>query len=178
MTKEETIEKLKNLNDSKLIDVFKNHDYYGYSAEVRDMAKQLLHQRGFSNADLEISPSSDRNRHQQLERLYISFKWNSIMAFVFFGLFLLSIILLSISSNEISAVRSIYRFIFWLAITLYVVFLIRALINQYRFDRLTKREGIVDGLLIFFFLGVPFYFLMYIRWRNQMKETLHLRKTG
>ena len=54
-----------------------------------------------------------------------------------------------------------------------VGFVVGSLMYQSRFYRVFGKSYTDGSPLLFFFLGMPLYFLMYFRYKNQMEEHLN-----
>ena len=56
------IEKLKSLDNDKLIDVVKNYRQYGYSNELRTAAIEILDSRGIDQEKLKLTGNFDNEK--------------------------------------------------------------------------------------------------------------------
>ncbi|MCF8297197.1 MAG: hypothetical protein K9J13_06600 [Saprospiraceae bacterium] len=74
-------ERLKNLNDSKLIDVVKNYRQYGYDESLRNEAISILEARGIDKEFLQMTHNYKNRTYDLANDCYLSYCRNSKIAF-------------------------------------------------------------------------------------------------
>ena len=165
-------ERIKKLDANKLIDVVKNYRQYGYDDAIRNYALAILEERGINKDDLQLTGNYENKAYDFAIDLYASFKRNSKIAFIFYGLFILIKFVaphLNINSNFISTIILVG---YVLSFVIYFIFLLGSFLNQTEFYKLSNDDFGSGGALMYLFIGMPFYFVMYFVFRNQMKEKM------
>ena len=164
-------EKLSKLSDNQLMDVVKNYRQYGYSEELRSRAIAILDQRGFSVEELKLSGNYDNRTYDFAAELFHSFQRNSNIAFfLYFSVITLRIVIYNYWLSESTV---LFTILYSSVILLYFVFLLRSFLNQQNFYKAIGDDSSYGGILLYLFLGMPFYFLMYFYFNNQMKEKMN-----
>lgn len=156
------VERLTKLENEKLIDIVKNFRQYGYSEQIKELSLDILHHRGISREDLKLTGNLQNQKYEEAKRLFNSFKTNSGIAFI-------SYLFLAIS--QLIAFSFIPMIITGIALIVFFACLLRSFLNQSDFYKLAGDE-FSNGALIYFFLGMPFYLIMYFVFLRQMKEKL------
>ncbi len=169
----DNFDRLKNLDDKKLMDVVKNYRQYGYDDNMRETAISVLETRGISKEHLEITGNLNNKTYDFAIELYNSFSKNSKIAFVLFVIILLTNILIPIIAVNSETVATFLLLANWIILIAYFVFLIKSFLNQNRFYKTINQDYGTEGALMYFFLGMPFYIFMYFYFRKQMKEKIH-----
>jgi hypothetical protein len=170
----ETVElqqRLEKLRSDKLIDVVKNYRQYGYTESVRTYALSLLEQRGISQNDLLMTGNLENKRYEFATGLLAAFNRNSGRAF-FFYLLVLAFKAAGSWSGTVGAAGTILATGMIAASVLYFLFLVKSFLAQSDFYEASGERYGSDGALTYLLLGLPFYFIMYFVFRNQMKERL------
>lgn len=165
-------QRLKHLDDKKLMDVVKNYRQYGYNISIRAKAISILGERGFSEETLELTGNMYNKTYDYAETLYSSFKRNSKVAFILFSLLLITNISTSIFVVSANYLTSVSVSINAIATILYLLFLIKSFLNQNKFYKVTNDDYGTEGVLMYFLLGMPLYIVMYFYFGNQMKEKM------
>ena len=165
-------EKLNKLNDSKLIDVVKNYRQYGYDDELRASAISILNDRGITKEQLQLTGDFENKTYDFAQELYNSFEKNSKIAFVLYGILLLTNILIPILASNSDSLGLFTLILNWVSLIGFIVFLIKSFMNQNQFYKLINKDYGAEGALLYLFLGMPFYIFMYFYFRNQMKEKM------
>jgi len=162
-------ERLNKFDSNKLIDIVKNYKQYGYNDEIRTYALNLLAENGISKLDLQMTGEYENVTYNSANTLYESFKKNSRFAFICYILVFVSKIISPLLNIEPNLLITI---IFFAAVILYLIFLIRSFLNQSDFYKLAGDNYGSEGALVYFFLGMPFYMILYFFFQSQMKEKL------
>lgn len=165
-------QRLKRLDSEKLIDVVKNYKQYGYPMDVRNYAFTLLEERGISHSDLALTGNLENRTYDFANDLLSSFNKNSKLAFVFYGILLAAKVISIWFSPETSFTDTTLVVAFSLAALLYFIFLLKSFLNQSDFYKATGDQYGSDGALVYLLLGLPFYFIMFFVFQNQMKERM------
>jgi hypothetical protein len=164
------LESLKRLDNNKLIDVVKNYRQYGYTDEMRTMAISILEERGVSKEELQLTGNFENHTYDVAEELYNSFNRNSKIAFIQYIVLILTDILLLVRGSEMFELITMLLFI--AACIFYFTFLLKSFLNQSQFYQTIGQEYGSGGAFLYLFAGLPFYFMMYFYFRNQMKEKM------
>ena len=107
----------------------------------------------------------------QTKYIFLS-KKNSKIAFVLYGLILIANIALPILSITSQSLVLIFQITSLVALVLYLVYLLRSFLNQSNFFKKIGKNYGVEGALVYFFLGMPFYIFTYFYFRNQMNTEM------
>jgi len=165
-------ERLKKLDDHKLIDVVKNYRQYGYDEVLQLEAIAILKERGISKEELRITGNLENRTYTAAEELYKSFRNNSKITFILYGIILLSSLGGPFLLKQGDAMYLLNLGISWTAFIAYFIFLIRAFLNQNRFYKVINQDYGAEGLIVYVLLGMPFYLIMYFYFGNQMKDKM------
>jgi hypothetical protein len=168
------IDKLKKLDNNRLIDVVKNYRQYGYNEELRTIAMLILEDRGVTIEELALAGNLTNATYESATSIYRSYRLNSILAFVMYVLMILGAFRVLPLMGPYGALEDYALGIQIGIIVLYFVFLVRSFLDQSQFYKTTGEKYGVDGALLYLFLGMPFYFFMFLYFRNQMKEKMKL----
>lgn len=164
--------RIQNLSDEKLIDVVKNYRQYGYDGNMRTSALSLLEIRGISKEQLELTGNYENKIYDHAGRLYSAYNRNSKIAFVLYLIILINNILIPVLSQNSDTLSYVLLIANFLIVIGYFVFLIKSFSNQSQFYKSINQDYGTEGALMYFLLGIPFYFLMFFYFRNQMKEKM------
>jgi hypothetical protein len=164
--------RLKKLDTDKLMDVMKNYRQYNYEENVRNEAIQFLAERGISVEDLRLTGNLGNTNYNRADEVYQEFNRNSKIAFILYGLTILTAILLRTMQSEDSA-SYVYLAIFEILLFLsFLGFMISSLINRNRFYKLIGLEDGAEGAILYLFIGMPFYIILFFYLRKEMKEKM------
>ena len=78
---DERVNKIKNLDNPKLIDVVKNYQRYNYPVEFRDEALKILRQRGINENALKISGNLENAKYDDARKIYDKINLYNNLAF-------------------------------------------------------------------------------------------------
>jgi len=168
--------KLESFNNGKLIDVVKNYKQYGYDNDLRNIAIGILEKRGINKEQLKLTGNFENHSYESAEGIQKSYSRNSKIAFIFYGIVLISSILVSVFARNSEILASIILIINWIALISYFVFLIKSFMNQSEFYKTIGKENDSSGILIYLLLGLPFYIFTYFYFRNQMNDEMKMIK--
>lgn len=155
------------LDNAQLLKLVRRHRWYGLSEELRDKARDILEQRGLDEGILRRLGYLQKDPFDLALRHYLGFKQQSRIAFLTYGLFIAFVA----ASFLMEPNWMISCFLLGMFCIL-LGFVISSLREQLRFYRALDKPYADGSPLIFFFLGMPLYFLMYYRFRQQMEAQL------
>ncbi len=167
---------LKSFDNEKLIDVVKNYRQYGYNDNLRNVAIEILEDRGIDRNQLKLTGNFENETYMTAEKFYNSFKQNSIIAFIFYIISFITTILLPVFTIGSELFAQITLVIGIIAIFIYFIFFVRAFINQINFFKIIGALPGLGTLVIYFFLGVPLFVFLYFFYRNKIQEEMKLIK--
>lgn len=157
---DERLSKIKNLDNTKLIDIVKNYKQYHYPIEFKTEALKILEERGITNNTLKISGNLENLKYDDAEQIYKKFtQYNNVALF-----FYLTAGFAYMSNN--SGLGFILSFLF-----LGVMILVFSTRND--FYKVTKEDDKDYSSALFVIVGIPFYFFIYFLTKNEMKEKLN-----
>ena len=157
-------EKLEKFSDEKLIDIVKNYIQYGYSENLRNETIEILEQRGITKEMLSLQGNLSNSKYNDSESLYNEFLKLSKITFITY----LAILCLNIFNSIIPFINILIL----ICTILYFVFFIKSFISQEKFYKSIQKKRNNIEPFIYFFIGMPFYFLMYFYFKNLMKSEL------
>ncbi len=163
-------EKLKSFNNIKLIDVVKNYKQYNYDESLRKIALDILNERGVSEEDLKLSGNFENSEFKNAEGLYRNFRKYSRTAFICYLLIFGFEILGNFLDTDYATLTKILLICSFTALLLYFVFLIKSILTERNFyNSIGKKQGL-STVLIYIFIGMPFYFLMYFYFNKHLMK--------
>lgn len=168
------IEKLKNLDDNKLIDVVKNYRQYGYEIELRTAAIQILESRGVDMEILKLKGDFENKAFNAAESYFNSFNKLSQIAFVFYALILLIQLLIPFISMTSESIQLIFVITFWFSFVAYIVLLIQSFVSQSRYYKIIDKKDSQLNPGFYFTVGMILYVVMFFVFRKQMKAEMNL----
>jgi len=168
--------KLEAFDNRKLIDIVKNYKQYGYDNNLRNIALGILEKRGIDKEHLKLSGNYENHSHKFAKEIHTTFSRNSKIAFILYGIVLISNILTSFFIRNSEILASIMLIINWIALISYFVFLIKSFMNQNDFYKAIGKENDSSGIIIYIFAGLPFYIFTYFYFRGQMNDEIKMIK--
>jgi len=156
------------LDNAQLLNLVRRYRYFGFSEETRDKARRILEKRGLDEDILRRIGYLKEDPFDEALKCYLSFKRLSRIAFLTYGVFMLFII----ASYFVEPNWMVSSFLLGLFSGL-VGFVVLSLVHQLRFYRVLGKSFTDGSPLVFFFLGMPLYFLMYFRFKSRMEEHLN-----
>lgn len=166
-------EKIRNLDDHKLIDVVKNYRQYGYSDETRNIAIAELDKRGVDLGSIILRGDFTNRSYDDAETYYRAFENLSKTAFFFYGLILIIKILMVFIAGG-GALLTLVSIVFWISLFVYVIALIQSFIMQSRYFKTIGKEDNQLNPTLFFTVGMLLYIIMFFVFRKQMREDIKL----
>ena len=166
-------ELLQKLDNSKLIDAVKNYRQYGYDDALRNEAIRILESRGISVEDLKKTGNFTSQDYESAEGYYMAYQRYSTWAIACFALFIASIALCSgTREGGMFTVAVIAKLITGIA---FPAFIIIAAVNQKNFYKVLGKD-FETSIALFYTIFFPFYFLLFLFYRSQMKEEMRMIK--
>ena len=166
-----TIEKIKDYSTDRLVDIVKNYKQYGYSDELRNDVLMLLEERGIDKETLILQGNFSNDTYETSDNYYHLFQKYSTIAFIFHILsFLLQMISVFDRDNSEAELLLVLSIAFGI---MFLIFLILSLMAQNNFYKTINKSISPADLLIYFIVGLPFYFIAYFFYKNKMKEDLN-----
>lgn len=166
------IDRLKKLDNDKLMDVVKNYRQYGYDNHLRETAIHILEARGISKEQLQLAGSFDNKTYDHANDLFSSFRKNSKVAFVMYLILLIGRVMVPLVPDDSEVLAIAILIVTIISFTIYLIFLILSFVNQNQFYKAIGQDDGGEGALLYFFIGLPFYLFLYFYFFNQMKDKL------
>lgn len=160
---------LNTLDTAQLLALIKRNRWKEASKEPVDKIVQTLSSRGLDKDTIRRISSLDTDPFDEALKHYLAFKWYSKRVFWCYFMFIGSI-LISYLLEPTPVLSTILILIF----TTLIAFVVGSLVQQSRFYRVVGEYQSEGSPLVFFFLGMPLYFLMYFSYRQKMEA--HLNK--
>ena len=160
-------DKLENLSENKLIDVVKNYRQYGYTEEYRNLALNILSERGIDEMTLKLRGQFENTLYNDAQIHFKKFLHNSNLAF---SLYLLSILLFFILPLFLSIELS--SILILICSFAYLLFFVLSFINQANFYSAIGKSYMAENPIIFLLLSVPIYFIVFFYFKKKMKNQL------
>ena len=169
-------ERLKKFDNNKLIDVVKNYRQYGYDEEIRNTAIEILESRGIDMEILRLRGDFKNKIYDDAETYLHSFEKSSKMAFIFYGLLIITKIIIPLIARAEGKFQMYVVVLFWISLVTYIICLLKSFIDQSSYYKLVgKKENQLNPLL-YFTVGMFLYMIMYFIFRKQMKADINLIK--
>lgn len=168
----EYLERLNNLDNDKLIDVVKNYRQHGYDNKIREAAILILNERGIAKEQLQLNGKFENETYNYTKELYNSFRRNSKTAFILYSILIITNILVSFINTNSELIIAIALIINCSTLISYLFFLLKSFINQNQFYKTIDKDFEIEGALIYFFFGMPFYIFIYLYFKKQMKDKM------
>lgn len=165
-------ERLKKLDNNKLIDAVKNYRQYGYDDALRDAAIAILEERGVSKEELKMMGGFENKTYNHADHLFKSFLRKSRIAFVLYLALFATRTLLLLLPDDALWFAPVALIVTIVAFPLYFIFLISSFINQNQFYKVVGENYGAEGGVLYLFLGMPLYMFMYFYFRNQMRAKM------
>ena len=155
------------LDNAQLLNLVRRYQYFGFSEETRDKARRILEKRGLDEDILRRIGYLSEDPFDEALKYYLAFKRHSKVAFLTYGVFIVFVI----ASYYVEPNWMVSSFLLGVFAGL-VGFVVLSLMQQLRFYRVLGKSFADGSPLVFFFLGMPLYFLMYFRFKSRMEEHL------
>ncbi len=170
----ELADKLLTLDNNKLIEVVKNYKQYRYKEETRNLALQILKERGIDDMHLKLTGNFENIKYKKAEGWYKSFQQNSRMAFILYGLSIFSWLIASIFTKMPTFLMVIMVVNQLLFIVFYFVFLVKSFLDESKLNKILGKKNVYGNAFIYFSFGIFLYALFYFYFKRKLKEEMEL----
>ncbi len=158
---------LHTLDNAELLDLIKNNSGAGVAQGVQDSILQILTNRGVDKDTIQRFRPADSNPFDKAQKHYLAFKRSSRRVF-FCYLTFAGALTISFLLDPHWMVSTALLLIFGSLIS----FVIDTLLQQKRFYKVVGGARSYSTPLVFFFLGMPLYFLMFLSFKQKMEARL------
>lgn len=158
---------LQTLGNEELLDMLQNNSWSGASEDLKAKILQILSSRGIDHESNPHNRDSGANPFHKAQKHYLAFKRSSRRVFFCYLTFVTAIII-SFFFDPHWTLYTALLLIFGTLISL----IINALIQQSRFYKVVGGARSYRSPLVFFFLGMPLYFLMFLSFNQKMQARL------
>lgn len=165
-------EKLKTFDDNKLIDIVKNYRQYGYGDDIRNTAISILESRGIDLDVLKLRGEFTNSKYDDAKQEFDSFESSSKVAFVFYGLMIILMLVGSLAKGN-ESIQLISVILFWISLVVFIIFLIKSFVNQSKYYELIGKKESQLNAGLYFSVGIVIYFVMFFVFRKQMREEMN-----
>ncbi len=159
---------LSRLNDDKLVDIVKHYRRYHYKPKIKQVALEILAERGINDEEISLFTSDREVMIGQLEKSLSEFKYFGRLTLVFYFICLL------LSCFVLDTTVVSYMIIGFVCLLFYMVYYLLMYSRYYVFYK--KLDGNAYGAtrqIAFFLAGFPLCFLaFYYSLREMRKELL------
>ena len=164
-------QKLNGYDDARLIEMARKRKQFRYDPKFSATIFAVLENRGISKEQLKFSGQLDNSQYENAKSILLKYNKNSYAALAFYLIYIASyIVSLTLVKLELFALITSITLIS--SAILFIVFLIKSIINYYRFRKeLGKKEDYI--LYILLSVGFPVYFLVYFYIRKKLSEELN-----
>ena len=157
--------------NSRLIEMAKKHKQYKYDKKFTATIFNVLENRGITKEELRLSGKLDNSSYENAKDELTKYLKNSDLALVFYLMYI-GRYFLSLISGKLEFMGLISNVIGLISIILLFVFIVKSMINYYRFRKhLNKKEDYI--LYIILFLAIPVYFIVYLYTKKKLTEELN-----
>lgn len=159
---ENKINRLQNLDNTKLLDVIKNYKRYNYPEEFKIEALRILNERGFGEEAIQLSGGFSNVKYSDAKSAFNKFRRNGVLAIIFY---LLSIFTYY-GGNSI---------IYLILIVCFLVFVILTMNSRMQFFKVINEQDLdrsMIGYVLTFFISIPLFIIVYIIDRIELKGKL------
>ena len=168
---EDKKEYFRKFSDNRLIEIVKNARQFGYDDTIRNNALDVLKERGISQEDLQLTGNLTNDKFDSVEYLYKSYTTNSNIAFIIYGVLLLLNAITLFWMADPGALPGLFSLVLFIT---FFVFFILSFFNHLNFYRSIGKEMGVGDQMMYFLVGMPFYFFMHFSYKSQMREEMKM----
>ncbi len=168
----EDYQELLQSSDDKLIDYANNYRQYGFDAKYKNTSLRILKLRGITERDLKMSGKLTNQNYEEAKRHYNMNASNSKMAFILYCIYVVLFGLsLVFANNKLPVLDIVFKVISTVALILFIIFIIKSFFNQSNFYKQLDKPNVI-GVIMFLFIGIPFYAFYHFYQKKKMKEEL------
>ncbi|WP_426430032.1 LptF/LptG family permease [Winogradskyella sp. HB-48] len=163
---------LLSFDNSKLIQIIKNHRDFDYKYEHKNSAISILNERGVTVQELRLAGHLSSRKHDEIISLKNEYEEDSKLAFIFYIIMTPLNILAGVFNNNGPQSLAIIFFVLGIITFLICVISLMKSISKHidLFKALGKSRSANGAIL--YFLGLPLYFIFYFIQKNQIENEL------
>lgn len=163
---------LTGFDDSKLIQIVKNHRDFDYKYEHKNSAIAILNERGITVQELRLAGHLSSRKHDEIISLKNEYEEDSKLSFIFYGIMLVINILAGVFNNNGPEILAIIFFVLGLACFLiFITALIKSISKHIDLFKALGKSRSANGAILYF-LGFPLYFIFYFIQKKQIDSEL------
>ena len=163
---------LLSFENSKLIQIVKNHRDFDYKYEHKNSAISILNERGITVQELRLAGHLSSRKDDEIISLKNEYEEDSKLAFIFYIIMTPLIILAGVFNNN---GPQFLAFVFFipgiLAFLICVIALIKSISKHIDLFKALGKSRSANGAILYF-LGLPLYFIFYFVQKNQIETEL------
>ena len=166
------ISKLKDFDNTQLIEIIKEYRHLGHSLKYRNSALQTLNERGVSELELKMGGHLTNPTYETALRFYIDFKENSKLALVFNLLTLFTGFTGSVlNNNGLDGLGSLLVGVAIVSLIFYLIIFQKSIINQSHFYKIIA-VNFFKKMVALTLLGLPLFYFYRSYFIRKMEEEL------
>jgi len=166
------ISKLKDFDNTQLIEIIKEYRHLGHSLKYRNSALQTLNERGVSELELKMGGHLTNPTYETALRFYIDFKENSKLALVFNLLTLFTGFTGSVlNNNGLDGLGSLLVGVAIVSLIFYLIIFQKSIINQSHFYKIIS-VNFFKKMVALTLLGLPLFYFYRSYFIRKMEEEL------
>jgi lipopolysaccharide export system permease protein len=166
------ISKLKDFDNTQLIEIIKEYRHLGHSLKYRNSALQTLNERGVSELELKMGGHLTNPTYETALRFYIDFKENSKLALVFNLLTLFTGFTGSVlNNNGLDSLGSLLVGVAIVSLIFYLIIFQKSIINQSHFYKIIA-VNFFKKMVALTLLGLPLFYFYRSYFIRKMEEEL------
>ena len=166
------ISKLKDFDNTQLIEIIKEYRHLGHSLKYRNSALQTLNERGVSELELKMGGHLTNPTYETALRFYIDFKENSKLALVFNLLTLFTGFTGSLlNNNGLDGLGSLLVGVAIVSLIFYLIIFQKSIINQSHFYKIIA-VNFFKKMVALTLLGLPLFYFYRSYFIRKMEEEL------
>jgi lipopolysaccharide export system permease protein len=166
------ISKLKDFDNTQLIEIIKEYRHLGHSLKYRNSALQTLNERGVSELELKMGGHLTNPTYETALRFYIDFKENSKLALVFNILTLFTGFTGSVlNNNGLDGLGSLLVGVAIVSLIFYLIIFQKSIINQSHFYKIIA-VNFFKKMVALTLLGLPLFYFYRSYFIRKMEEEL------
>jgi len=163
---------LLSFDNSKLIQIVKNHRDFDYKYEHKNSAISILNERGITVQELRLAGHLSSRKHDEIISLKNEYEEDSKLAFIFYVIMTPLNILAGVFNNNGPQSLAIVFFVLGIiAFLIFVIALIKSISKHIDLFKALGKSRSANGAILYF-LGLPLYFIFYFVQKNQIETEL------
>lgn len=166
-------------DNSKLIQIVKNHRDFDYKYEHKNSSIAILNDRGITLQELRLAGHLTSRKHDEIISLKNEYEEDSKLALIFYGIMTVINILAGVFNNNGPQILAIIFFIVGiLCFLIFVIALIKSISKHIDLFKALGKSKSANGAILYF-LGLPLYFIFYFVQKRQIDaELFKVRGSG